>query len=286
MIPLAIGDVHRLPQLLPIRRHLKHAAHFSVVRRLLVGHQLASVPVCCNFLVRRIFRLFQLPPVGEKCALVLAVVDHLDFRILVILLAEPQFVRGVHQVAQAVVVAGSPAALRVSATAVRASAHRTTRPSSAHPWPAITAIAAATVRVVGLSRILQLLPRVVAVILVELPVPKYVGARPRFRLFGNRRRSGRIRRTHFRGRRCEWPRRRLRLRGPGADQARSAYDYGYAKLPHIRNLPLAGGSALCSLGTYLGFGFSCKGCFERLGESSVPTPASAGKRRMASSERG
>src|SRR6516162_2327846 len=91
MIPLAIGDVHRLPQLLPIRRHLEHAAHFSVVRRLLVGHQLASVPVCCNFLVRRIFRLFQLAPVGEKCALVLAVVDHLDFRILVILLAEPPF---------------------------------------------------------------------------------------------------------------------------------------------------------------------------------------------------
>src|SRR5215469_13502773 len=40
----------------------------------------------------------------------------------------------------------------------------------------------------------------------------------------------------------------------------------------------------CSLGTFLRFAFSSKGCFERLGESSVPTPAAAGKRRMASSE--
>lgn len=36
-------------------------------------------------------------------------------------------------------------------------------------------------------------------------------------------------------------------------------------------------------GTFLRFAFSCKGCLERLGESSVPTPAAAGKGRMASS---
>src|SRR5271163_4530365 len=164
-------QTHRFVKLRAVVGQFKCAAHFSAARALLVRNKTWPVPMRSNFLIAVILRIgfLQFAAVGEERALAILLVGEIDFRILRIFLRKGQGIRRrdrfLNALAVLVALSASPAAMAANGKAADAYAAAASGSASA-----------------ARSRVVHFLPRIVAVVAVQLPLAQYGCPRLRARL--------------------------------------------------------------------------------------------------------